>query len=191
MTGPFAFEITLPFIPTTIIADAQSVTAGDITITLRRVAITPSMIAMQVCYAPPASADPWGFQPRARLTGGEIDARTQGAPLPDAGQADAACYENRFPVPMLNPPETLTLTIDQLQTGGIPTVERLLRFKDALAEAGIEIELTLTIGQQLSYHYNILAVREGVSVEQATEAAFDAAMRDVIRGPWVFTVDLP
>lgn len=204
---PFVFEFTVPFIAGQVVEPQQSATANDITLTLNRLVIAPSLTRGDICFDPLPDTD---YAPVISLTiDGEavpIDPQ-QGFLRPPEGSPEN-CYNLQFNISLYNRPGEWVLSIDSLARylyvsvgssgnettanytiSGAPEALAIVREKlePRLQEQGIELNET---SEGLTFSFDVTGDANGMRRREIDQIV-QASVREETPGPWVFTFDVP
>ncbi|MCB9458454.1 MAG: DUF4179 domain-containing protein [Anaerolineaceae bacterium] len=186
--GEFIFSLELKASEPIILEPDMTITQNDIDITLQEVLIAPSQTEIVLCFELPDGRD---WQPNTRIM---IDGR-EGLPsgygliqLPSPEMVER-CTKISFMVAYLAEDETMTITVDRLQTSipDVYTPELFATASERLAEQGIVV--TFELGEH-GMRYEVIESPEGLGESEVGMAVFDA-LREHYAGLWEFTISLP
>lgn len=202
----FHFDLNVPVYPALIVEPKQILTANGIEMHLEKLKITPSYTRLYICYKKPSPND-WmiGASSTLQIGPDEVHADSYGlvadsdyntgkGPDPDfvSSTRTGRCVKLGYPVGHHNRPETLTLTIPELEQS-LPEVIPDDQVKKAQAEMsaqGIEIDyVTFTGNGGGGGGPNIKKKPAGMS-DQEVMRLFYAALGYYHPGPWVFTINI-
>lgn len=181
------FKFTIPFNPGTTIDTAQTVTASEINMTLRKIVIAPSLTRLELCYnAPAPEGREWTVYSKLAVNGEEIVPENQilGIQI-DPLEDGTPCWALTLPEALDKQHGDWALTITAL---------RLLSSenREAVAEIlsrdyGIHVTLEPTGG----YSYDTPAEEGGR--EEISNRLGQVIMEHLesINGPWVFDIHVP
>ena len=186
--GPFGFIFTMPIYPAREVKPVETLTVGDIAMTLERVTVAPSETEVEICYTLPDVQD---WQPWITLTVDGVDAPVSGGNLVGMPTLDDTerCVEQRFGVLVSDELDVLTVTIDRLQTSVPDDPDAWEGLVAELETFGIEAEAFPERGT----YFSIESTPEGMTDAELAEIIDNARenLRQSVDGPWVFEVALP
>ncbi len=213
--APFTieYEFTVPFIPAIRVTGTQQVETSGVTMTLSNLSYAPSVTLGQLCFNSPEVGKRW--YPIIQMQVGDLVMDTGGFYPPDdltferLAELEEVCGELVILAPLKVQADTVTLRIDRLQTDFVLTPERLDAFRQALIDAGIDFELfELEPGESgvdlkgegpytmFLDNRTVLQIRQMPDLAGETDPysqvyrLIDDSLRDVLPGPWGFTLDL-
>lgn len=186
------FDFSLPFIPAKRFDSAQTVEDQGITMTMESFSVAPSIARGHLCFTPPDDTINWF--PRFKIEGDERDISYSGFRQPAVTKGERLCGEVVLTAPFAQTSDTLTLTVDRLQSGIIQEMDRITAFIEAVEATGIDMELTAGTGDTPFVSYVVREIPEALQGEDIYTTIIkpleDDTLRDRILGQWVFTYDL-
>jgi hypothetical protein len=188
--GIFGFDFELPIYEALIVHPDQTVEAAGITMRLETLTVNPSLSTARLCFTYRALGD-WVVDASLRIGDGPsvpADGFSQ-SPLADP-VSDERCQELSFDSPCAGVPTQAVLTAIRLVTNPeMPTDASCAAAREQLlAEgSGVDFRCILTNG---GGSFEVLAKPQGMT-DQAAFRLIEDLFRQIVPGPWVFTVDLP
>ena len=182
---PFEFTFRLNVQKALTLTPRQIVEANGLEISLEQVTLSPSQIALRLCFDLPDGGD-WQPQVQVRVDGAV--GRLAGYGLterPDSSDT-RRCADYEIMAGYTAESKTLEVDIDRLQMSESISLESLARAQERLAEQGIVIEFETGKGH---FGWEIQSAPEGMS-EQTINEQVSAALSEQLQGPWIFTVAL-
>jgi hypothetical protein len=178
--GPFIFDFSLPVRQAVVLTTDESVTVNGITVTLNRVAVSPSQTRLEVCYTQDSEGRFWTFEQARLRIGEQVSERGSGEWRRNCGQMAFDVYA-RLPAEM-----AFTIPIMSRHAN---TLEEFEALKTALETEAYfyDLEFEVEDGKLKSYSWPNFGIGRGsdevhaVLVEQGY----------LIEGPWVFIIDVP
>ncbi len=202
----FDFDLDVPIYPALVLEPMQAVTVNGIEMRLEKLKITPSYTRIYLCYTKPTLKD-WGIGAASLLQIGSSQASQDGYGLvfdpdfdlgknhdPDFTPSlkTGRCVKLGYPVGYHDRPETLTLTIPELEQS-FPEVIPDAEVKQAQAKLkaqGIEMDyVTFTGNGGGGGGPEIKKKPDGMSDQQVIRL-FYRALGYYHTGPWTFTVEI-
>ncbi|MEP7290424.1 MAG: DUF4179 domain-containing protein [Chloroflexota bacterium] len=200
---PLVYEFTVPFNPGQVVAPQQSVTANDLTLTLRNLVITPSMTRGTLCFDPQEVGDRYFPLISLTIDGESVALEPEQNFEPD--EEGNGCHVLRIVYSLFDRPGEWILSIDRLASylpvstasGSNGTMqdytimgdaEYLARVRARL-EPGLQefgIELTESDG---SLMFSFPAA-DALDLRAINLLIADAT-RESMPGPWVFRFNVP
>jgi hypothetical protein len=198
------FAVDLPVYPAVVHDALQTVTANGVEMLLQKIEVTPSFTQVYLCYQKPSSAD-WMVGQAASLKLGQDSATQYSYSLlfdPDSGfptqpgwsspvQA-GRCVKIGFPLGHHNQPETLTLTIPELEQS-MPEVipnNQLQVVRQKLLAQGIDMDWVTSSGNGGGGAGPVINQKpDGMTDEQVMRLFYDA-LGYYHPGPWIFTAEI-
>jgi len=198
------FPVDLTVYPAVTVDLMQTVAANGKDMLLQKVEITPSFTQVYVCFQKPSSAD-WALGQATSLQIG-ADSAEQGSytllfdpdfnpPAPEGWSSPVTtgrCEKVGFPVGHHNQPETLTLTIPELEQS-VPDVipnDRLQAARQKLLAQGIDMDWVSSTGNGGGgAGPEINKKPDGMSDDQVMRLFWDA-LGYYYPGPWLFTAQI-
>lgn len=202
----FHFDLNVPVYPALIVEPRQKLTANDIEMHLERLKITPSYTRLYVCYNKPTPND-WAVGASSTLKIGpdlvhsdsymmvmDPDYNTGKGPEPDftPSTRDRRCIKLGFPVGHHDQPETLTLTIPELEQS-FPEVipdDQVKKAQAELSAQGIEIDYVTFAGNGGGGGGPNIKKKPDGMTDQEVLRRFYAALDYYHPGPWTFTIKI-
>ncbi len=198
------FAVDLPVYPAVVHDVLQNVTVNGVEMLLQKIEVTPSFTQVYLCYQKPSSAD-WMVGRAASLKVGEDSATQYSYSLlfdPDSGfptqpgwtspVQTGRCVKIGFPVGHHNQPETLTLTIPELEQSMSEVIpnNQLQVVRQKLLAQGIDMDWVISSGNGGGGAGPVINQKpDGMTVEQVMRLFYDA-LGYYHPGPWIFTVDI-
>ena len=187
--GTFAFDFELPVYQPVVVHPDQTVEAAGLAVRLDSLTVNPSMSTALVCFETPAPGD-WGLDASLQIGEGPsvpADPTTMTAVrVPDASQP---CQDLSFPAPFSGTPTRAVLTVGRILSSPAEYTEASCAAAALnLAQEGTGVDFRCNLGDGRG-SIEILAKPEGMNQDTAF-GLIDTAFRQVVEGPWVFTVDL-
>jgi hypothetical protein len=191
--GTVHFHFTVPLYRPVILEPMEVVEAAGLSMRLEWVTVNPSYTDLRLCYDLPDGND---WQPETTLTIGDA------APVPESAssfQWDSAghserCLETSYAVAFGGQPTEVVLTVARLVTSvpGYIAPETCEQVRQRLMDqAGVGFVCDICLGEgRGSDGCQIIQKPEGMSEDEAWCLVEDA-FRQIVLGPWVFTVDIP
>lgn len=201
------FALDLPIYPAIVFDPMQTVTANGVEMLLQRIKITPSYTQIYLCFQKPSSAD-WTLGSTASLQVGADKANIGAYALifdpdiggnlknPEPGWAPPIktdrCVKLGFPVGHHSQPESITLTISELEQSMAEVIpnEQLQAARQKLLAQGIDMDLVTSSGNGGGGGGPVIHQKpEGMTDEQVMQLFYEA-MGYYHPGPWTFTVQI-
>lgn len=181
--GTFIFDFTVPYIPATIIEPMETITVNETPIRLESVSAAPSMTLIRFCYPPlDITKD---FQLDLILTVDGTKRNSFGHETLPNNQGET-CTTVRVPAPYNESESEWTLTIRRIQSMPVFTEAEL---EATFAELGYP-QIDVTVYEGGGFGIETSDVPEGTDLQTVIEAGL-RPFREVIEGPWVFTIRMP
>jgi hypothetical protein len=194
----FEFDFTVPFTGGVRVENGKKVEFENLTASIEWVVISPSMTHLYFCYEMPEGG-PW--YPNVKLAyDGEAVALEPGASYFQSPQSQGNgtwCREDRFMTTYRELPETLTLTINHLQTPTYYSEENMQRASEVLEKYGVESEILKNpASDRESYLLSIPNPPDDAELwnriwKEAIASIGEPLEGERIDGPWVLTIDVP
>jgi hypothetical protein len=201
------FPVDLTVYPAVAFDPMQTVTANGVEMLLQRIKVTPSYTQIFLCYQKPSSAD-WMVGSGASLQIGEDTANPGSYSMlfdPDFGgdprmsEPDWAppvntgrCVKLGFPIGHHNQPESMTLTISELEQSvpeGIPD-DQLQAARQRLLVQGVDMDWVTSSGAGGGGGGPVINKKpEGMTDEQVMRLFYEA-LGYYYPGPWTFTLEI-
>jgi hypothetical protein len=190
------FDFTVPFIPMRVVEPQETVTQNDLSITLNRVSVTPSLTQLDLCYQVPDSALMW--LPLITINIGEETFAVNARPVEEFEDGQV-CQTHVLDVPYLpgQDPSSWTITIDGLRSSFPATLENAERAAEALREMGYQVDLypaeTYDGSQTFYIGFAITNTETQVDPMQLNRDVqlVMAELGQLVEGPWIFNVTIP
>jgi hypothetical protein len=201
------FALDLPVYPAIVFDPMQTVTANGVEMLLQRIKITPSYTQIYLCFQKPSSAD-WTPRSTASLQVGTDTANIGAYALifdPDIGgslknpEPDWApsiktdrCVKLGFPVGHHSQPESITLTISELEQPMADVIpnEQLQAARQKLLAQGIDMDLVTSSGNGGGGGGLVIHQKPAGMTDDQVMQLFYEAMGYYHPGPWTFTVEI-
>jgi hypothetical protein len=201
------FALDLPVYPAIVFDPMQTVTANGVEMLLQRIKITPSYTQIYLCFQKPSSAD-WTPGSTASLQVGTDTANIGAYALifdPDIGgslknpEPDWApsiktdrCVKLGFPVGHHSQPESITLTISELEQPMADVIpnEQLQAARQKLLAQGIDMDLVTSSGNGGGGGGLVIHQKPAGMTDDQVMQLFYEAMGYYHPGPWTFTVEI-
>jgi len=180
------FEFTIPFNAGTTIDTAQTISASDIDMTLRKVVIAPSLTRLELCYDAPAPVGrEWTVYGKLAVNGAEIVTENQlmgatAAPLDDG----TPCWALSMPEALDKERGDWALTITALRIVGSEDREAVAEI--LARDYGIRVTLEPSGG----YSYDTPAEEGGRQDISERLGQVILEHLESINGPWVFEFEV-
>jgi hypothetical protein len=201
------FPVDLTVYPAVAFDPMQTITVNGVEMLLQRIKITPSYTQVYLCFQKPSSAD-WMVGSGASLQVGEDTANLGSYSMlfdPDFGgdpkmsEPDwtppvntGRCVKLGFPIGRHNQPESMTLTISELEQS-VPEVipnDQLQAARQKLLAQGIDMDWVTSSGNGGGGGGPVINKKpEGMTDEQVMRLFFEA-LGYYYPGPWTFTVEI-
>jgi hypothetical protein len=201
------FAVDLTVYPAVVFDPMQTVTANGVEMLLQRIKVTPSYTQVYLCYQGPSPAD-WGFGSGTQLQVGTDTASLEAYSLlfdsqtgygPKTPELDwtppiqtGRCVKIGFPVGHHGQPETMTLTIPQLEQS-LPEVipdNQIQAARQKLLAQGIDMDWVISSGNGGGGAMPVINQKpEGMTDEQVMRLFYEA-LGYYYPGPWTFTVEI-
>jgi hypothetical protein len=204
-TAVFRFDLDLPVYPALIFKPQQVVVANGIEMRLDMIKITPSFTQVYLCYQKPTQND-WMIGGSSVLQIGDDQSQMEGyslefdADLGNIGKGlkpdwvipvnTGRCVVVGYPVGHHNLPETLTLTIGELEQS-LPEVipdEQIQMARQKLRQEGIEMDWVVSFGNGGGGGGPVITKKpEGMTDEEVIRRLYEL-LGYYYPGPWSFEV---
>jgi hypothetical protein len=201
------FALDLPVFPAIVFDPMQTVSANGVEMMLQRIKITPSYTQIYLCFQKPSSAD-WTPGSTASLQVGADKANIGAYTLifdPDIGgnlknpepdwrppNKSDRCVKMGFPVGHHSRPESITLTISELEQSMAEVIpaDQLLAARQKLLAQGIDIDWVTSSGNGGGGGGLIIHQKPAGMTDDQVMRLFYEAMGYYHPGPWKFTVEI-
>lgn len=201
------FALDLSVYPAIVFDPMQTVTANGVEMLLQRIKITPSYTQIYLCFQKPSSAD-WTPGSTASLQVGADKANIGAYALifdpdiggslknPEPGWAPPIktdrCVKLGFPVGHHYQPESITLTISELEQSMAEVIpnEQLQAARQKLLAQGIDIDLVTSSGNGGGGGGLVILQKPAGMTDDQVIQLFYEAMGYYHPGPWTFTVQI-
>ena len=201
------FAVDLTVYPAVVFDPMQTVTANGMEMLLQRVKVTPSYTQVYLCYQKPSSAD-WTIGSGASLQIGE-DITNPGLYSmlfdPDFGGnpkrpepnwtppvTTGRCVKLGFPVGHHGQPESMTLTISELEQSSPEVIpdDRLQAARQKLLVQGIDMDWVTSSGNDGGGGGPVINKKPADMTDEQVMRLFYEALGYYYPGPWTFTVEI-
>jgi hypothetical protein len=187
LAGTSTFDFSLPFNPGRSAEVNQTVNAGGLDMTLRKVTVSPSLTRLEVCYED-ASRDNYTAVPfgTVAINGETIVPETEltlsglaGKPL----DADDACRAIDIPDALQNESGDWTITITSLRLRGSENLQQVA------AELKQQHNIIITPQPEGGFSYDTPPDGDQELWDSIDQIIADA--QETVEGPWTFSFNLP